>query len=335
MPQPISLFSSYKGKENRITNYCLLMLKLLYEENPKLLARALGEMLGPEVQQAIGVQFHQQGRDADSIPDGSLQQEPLLVRIETKLRDDFSEGQLSRHLKALSGRSGRRVLIALGTFNDDGKGTDELLARLGHGLGVTTKAVSYTQFLAAIRVSDPPIAIQQTLDEFETFLGEEDLLTSWRDWMDVVNCAGTYQIQIDEQVYLCPADGGAYSHRPCRYFGLYQNKAVRYVAEILAVVWVGADRTSRVTWHQPGEKARLESHRQRAVEMVFKHEWARPAQAFLLGPMFSTRFVKDTKGGMLGSKQYFDVSDLDAADAKTLAAKLEADVRSWSNLPGL
>ena len=40
----ISLFSGYNQKENRHTNYCLLMLKLLYEENPKNLSEALSRM---------------------------------------------------------------------------------------------------------------------------------------------------------------------------------------------------------------------------------------------------------------------------------------------------
>jgi hypothetical protein len=38
MTRPISLFSGYSQGENRTTNYCLLLLKMLYEENPKSLA---------------------------------------------------------------------------------------------------------------------------------------------------------------------------------------------------------------------------------------------------------------------------------------------------------
>lgn len=37
MGAPITLFSGYSHGENRTTNYCLLVLKMLYEENPKLL----------------------------------------------------------------------------------------------------------------------------------------------------------------------------------------------------------------------------------------------------------------------------------------------------------
>jgi hypothetical protein len=41
MGKQVSLFSGYGQKENRTTNYCLLMLKLIYEENPKYLSEVI------------------------------------------------------------------------------------------------------------------------------------------------------------------------------------------------------------------------------------------------------------------------------------------------------
>ena len=60
MSKPITLFSGYSQKENRITNYCLLILKMLYEENPKYLSEALGQLAGEDVSSYVGVQFRQQ-----------------------------------------------------------------------------------------------------------------------------------------------------------------------------------------------------------------------------------------------------------------------------------
>jgi hypothetical protein len=42
MSRDITLFSGYSQKENRTTNYCLLVLEMLYEENPKFLGEVLG-----------------------------------------------------------------------------------------------------------------------------------------------------------------------------------------------------------------------------------------------------------------------------------------------------
>ncbi len=46
MSKNIRLFSNYVQRENQTTNYCLLILKLLYEENPKFLSEVLSDIIG-------------------------------------------------------------------------------------------------------------------------------------------------------------------------------------------------------------------------------------------------------------------------------------------------
>jgi hypothetical protein len=76
MSQPITLFSGYSQRENRTTNYCLLVLRMLYEENPKFLAQVLSALVSEEVGERIGVKFRQQERKAASTPYGLILQPP-------------------------------------------------------------------------------------------------------------------------------------------------------------------------------------------------------------------------------------------------------------------
>ena len=55
-----------------------------------------------------------------------------------------------------------------------------------------------------------------------------------------------------------------------------------------------------------------------------------PLRVFLLGEPHETDFRKDSKGGMVGSKQYFDIGELAPEDSRDLAEKLKG--RSWSDL---
>jgi len=80
----ISLFSGYEQRENRTTNYCLLLLKMLYEENPKHLSEVLGSLVSEELGDQVGVRFFQQERRGSSVPDGRIQQRAFTVLIETK-----------------------------------------------------------------------------------------------------------------------------------------------------------------------------------------------------------------------------------------------------------
>lgn len=115
----ISLFSGYNQRENRHTNYCLLLLKQLYEENPRSLAEALDGITGGEGDSVIGVQFRQQEQHSGTIPDGVIKQQPFTLFVETKNFDWFYDDQLESHLDALDAEYvGQKVLIALSKFED-------------------------------------------------------------------------------------------------------------------------------------------------------------------------------------------------------------------------
>ncbi|NES02661.1 MAG: hypothetical protein F6K22_07270 [Okeania sp. SIO2F4] len=61
MSRNIRLFPSYSQRENQTTNHCLLILKMLYEENPKFLSEVLSKLLGESLSGKIEVKFTQQG----------------------------------------------------------------------------------------------------------------------------------------------------------------------------------------------------------------------------------------------------------------------------------
>jgi hypothetical protein len=112
--RPISLFSGYSQRENRTTNYCLLLLKMLYEENPKFLAEVMSTLVGEDLGDRIGVSFRQQQAKGSSVPDGLILQPAFTIYIETKNWDWFYDGQLENHLAGLDKESpGLKVLIAL------------------------------------------------------------------------------------------------------------------------------------------------------------------------------------------------------------------------------
>ena len=117
MGRTISIFSGYSQKENRVTNYCLLVLKMLYEENPKYLGEVLAGLVGEDISSHIGVTFRQQERLQSGTPDGIIVQKSLRVHIETKNWDWFYDSQLENHLADLARENGGiKVLLALGNF---------------------------------------------------------------------------------------------------------------------------------------------------------------------------------------------------------------------------
>lgn len=332
MGADISLFSGYSQKENRTTNYCLLVLKLLYDENPKFLGEALSALVGEDMADIVGVTFRQQARMPSGVPDGVITQRAFTIHIETKNFDWFYDAQLERHLEGLATASGVEVLVALGNLEVREAGrfarVEQLCTEKYRGT-IYFRAATFEDFVDALPTGVSK-TLSDTIDDFEAYLDDAGLLPRWKYRLDVVNCSGRPDDVITHCVYICPAKTGAYQHSRAKYFGMYASKAVRRVALIEAVVEVdGAE--ANVRWkHVDTADADLVA---RAVER--KSRLRAPGDAvrvFLLGPQHETLFEKRSRGGMQGSKMYFDVSPLDPVDAADLAVKLRD--KSWADLRG-
>ena len=147
--------------------------------------------------------------------------------------------------------------------------------------------------------------------------------------LDIINCSGSWQEVYADEVYICPATSGAFSHRQCKYFGAYFNKHVGAVGEIEAVVDVNSENDLEIYWTNYNQNT--ENHLARAKEKAFElrpDEF--PIRVFLLKDLYPTSFVKDSKGGMQGNKIYLNVEDLNITNAKELAGALDGKV--WSDL---
>lgn len=325
MAREISLFSGYSQKENRTTNYCLLVLKMMYEENPKFLGEVLSNLVDASLGDLVGVRFQQQQKRKSSVPDGLIFQRPFAIYIETKNFDWFYDEQLANHLEALHADGpGAKVLLALGKFEAL---TDDRFEQIRRLCATTYQdiyfgAVSFEDLLGAVR--DAPTTSKNLSDaiaDFEAYLDEQGLLPRWKTRLDVVNCSGRPREVIEGGTYLCPATGGAYNHKRSKFFGAYSQKAVRHVALIEAVVDVEGPDQATLKWSNVKRPASelLDLARER------HQQWRAgqyPIRVFLLGDRHKTHFEKESKGGMQTSKRYFDVGDHKPENAADLAKKL-------------
>jgi len=322
----ISLFSGYNSAENRTTNYCLLVLKTLYEDNPKYLSEVLVSLLGENLADIVGVQFSQQEKKKDSIPDGLITQKAFTIYIEAKNWDWFYDSQLEAHLEALrTEQPGMKILIALGNFDNSASDSFERIKTLCAEKYSRTIAFAKLSFEELLSVCEALGGLSKNLSDmlvdFRQYLTEQGLLSSWEKILDVVNCAGLPQEVIEGNVYMCPATGGSYKHSRSKFLGMYRNKKVERVAVIEAVVDLEGPDIAKIKWKnvRGGDSDYIQTARE-------KHKtWRKddyPMRVFILGPLIETAFHKGTKGGLLGSKRYFDIGALEAADAEDLARKL-------------
>jgi len=153
-------------------------------------------------------------------------------------------------------------------------------------------------------------------------------MESWEQQLDVVNCAKYFEDIFRESTYICPVKGNSYQHRRSKYFGLYRNKTVELVANIDAVVDVHAGGSELLWKNVDALRESLIAVARTMAQQLRPNEF--PKRVFLLSGCYPTDFYKDTPGGMFPSKQYFDISELNVADSKDLALKLNG--RGWSEV---
>ena len=72
-----------------------------------------------------------------------------------------------------------------------------------------------------------------------------------------------------------------------------------------------------------GEGRRLQRSREKKLEL---RPGEGPIRVFLLGHLFETDFRKNSPGGMLQSKRYFDIAPSQAKNAEELAQRLKGHV---------
>lgn len=333
MGRSISLFADYKG-ENALTNYCGLILKLLYRESPASFEEVMVGLVPDSHPISVGPVFLQQSKVQRSIPDLLIQQRAFNVWFETKVNDWFYSEQLEAHLKGLSGQSGTNVLIALSNFEAselEGRFADDIAKAAA--LGVHFRALTFEEFVAALEEVPSSQSFKEMLAEFVQFLDRGGHLPKWKHLLEVVNCAATIP-EVQSGAYICPATGGAYAHRRARYLGTYGSKLVQSIHEVRGAVVVEKGGSSgRLLHSNSGESAsRL------VADAIVKVLALRPAE-IAAGPMHvilvetghPTEFKKETSGGLFQSKKYFwDIAKrVGAKNSAELAERLRG--KAWGD----
>lgn len=333
MGKNVSWFSTYPEGENRTTNYCLLTLKLIYEANQEAFVEVLSGLFERDLSGHFGVKFRQQEKKANGIPDGLIIQNPVQIFIETKHFDWFYSEQLERHLHDLADQGpGLKILLALGNFEGDYHDRFSSVIEICNTVfknQIIFKASTFEEFLAAITVPNIPIGLDNAIHELRLYLDQSGLLPSWEKWLDVINCSTLAQDVLDGSVYMCPAEGGAYSHDRCKYFGMYRDKKVEKIAIIRAVVDVESEDVAKLLWNN-SEEHKDKLLNEALAKLSNFRPGAFPTRVFLLGELFETEFIKETPYGLRGSKTYFNIEAAKTNDAQKLAHFLKG--KNWGEI---
>lgn len=333
MGRPISLFSEYKQKENRVTNYCGLMMKLVYEESPRKFEELLANLIGGENSVVIGPSFTQQTKEEKSIPDLSITQESFSIFFETKLTDWHYSDQIDRHINGFNKSTDKKILFLLANeYNEDRNTKYKKAIDVAKNVNIILRPITFEEFIDTLEGACVTEYLKNLLDEFKSYLDSGSLLPRWKYMLDVVNCRGTLE-EIENNVYMCPETGGAYRHRRAKYFGVYADKKVSKIFEVDALVSIKKNLSNpEIKWKNNLDikddiLIKLAKEKINSWSYRIKENENTPLQVFLLSNGAVTNFIKDSDGGLQSSKMYFWDIAKDRTNAVELANKLNG--KNW------
>ncbi|MFA5705844.1 MAG: hypothetical protein WDA41_05770, partial [Candidatus Neomarinimicrobiota bacterium] len=321
-------------KENSLTNYCGLLMKMLYEDSPRKFEELLATLLKTDTNIVVGPTFTQQTKTVKSIPDLAITQKSFSVFFETKTTDWFYEDQIIRHIAGFNQTADNKVLFLLSNFENDN--LEEQFAKeikAAKKQKIILQPLTFEDFVGSLEQVCNSEYLRNLLDEFKLYLDRNGRLPKWKYLLDVVSCSGTLE-EIEQGVYMCPDTGGAYSHRRAKYFGPYSSKKVADIFEINAIVVIEKNLgEAKIKWKNKNIKddTLIEQARQKLQNWQWRIDENKsvPLQVFLLDNRKETNFVKETNGGMLQSKKYFWDIATDCKNSQELAEKLRD--KNWGD----
>lgn len=309
MGKEISLFQTYKQGENAHTNYTMLLLKMIYEYSINEFEELITNLIADEnLDISIGINFIQQEKRGNSTPDALITQKAFNIVIETKNTvNNFSDDQLEKHLKSMAD-GGNTLSILLALSNSDGKSKDfSNIINLCEKAGVKFVNIDFENLLAIIKGLNLSPYLISHVNDYESYLNQQNLLPTWKYRLDVVNCTKTMEL-VEKWGYVCPAQDGSYNHKRSKYFGAYQDKAVRLVAEIKGVVDFYKKDEYRILWKND-EQLNKDALKEEAEKIKNSVAGNFDKRVFVLDKPTKINFTKKSFGGMQCSKRYFDLRD--------------------------
>jgi hypothetical protein len=215
----------------------MLLLSRLYTYSSAKFFTFLGKIL-PE-NASVELLFNLQERSTGSIPDATITQDSFKIVVETKLYGNFSLSQLQNHLQSFKNED-YKVLLTLDPSPMNQKTNNQLQKEINAhnskaGTNIIHRHLTFDELISRINevIDDRDYEMQDVLDDYREYCYSSGLIPD--DWKRMrVQLAGT-TININKQLnlYYDNVERGFSGHR---FLGLYNQKAVRAIGEIIAIV---------------------------------------------------------------------------------------------------
>lgn len=312
----IHYFQRYSQKENTATNNTLLLFSRLYKNSPLKFKVFFNQLLN-DVDFDIGIQFSQQEKNSESVPDGIISQDSFKLLIETKLNSkDFNIKQFKNHLKSFNDES-FQILLALspGPIKSEVKKkiTQEISAyNLKHNLFIKFVDITFKQIIEKFRevIHEYDFELLEIIEDYEDYCNSSQLISNHENKMRVIPCGGSINENLANNIYYAPSKRNPSEHS---YIGLYTNKMVKAIGKLSNIINANLIGDQLEIKHSLNDVSATEkSNILKIISEAKKNNgWdiSRDHSFFCVDKFVETEFKKETKYALQGSK-FFNLNSV-------------------------
>ncbi|MCY4303748.1 MAG: hypothetical protein OXC62_03025 [Aestuariivita sp.] len=326
----VTYFPPYSQDENMVTNAVLLLLAQVNRLAPSVFSGLLTRLTDDEY--FIGPTFKNQIRhpNAQSVPDALIRQIPFEIYLETKKGNDLDCSQICQHfdtIKKIENVEGSSVLLGLTRMPIDREKLGKLQER-GMKKKVRFFTTTFSELADILEKSSDEFRLELNaiIEEFRAFIQELKLMPDSDNRLLINPCGNTYEQNCYHHIYY---DQPTRSKIFCKYLGLYKEKSVSRIGEVLAVVNARTDIESRkveitknhpLSWcnalHEPTEQ-----EKDRILEIARKTGTHKEERYYIVEKFVECTFKKKSKHGVQGHR-YFSLDGEDGIIRECFADKL-------------
>lgn len=259
--------------------------------------------------------FQLQEKNDKSVLDATITQDSFKIAVETKLSDWFYGDQLERHLSSFKNEK-QKVLLTLAPEymeTEKRKVFESRLADYNKSQETPIRHVNTTfeELVNRIQevIDDRDYEIQEVLEDYLNYCYHDGLIPVSDGWkfMRVQLAGTTFDFNVRENLYYDNIERGFRAHR---YLGLYKNKSVRAVGEVIAIITGTQNQNGTLTYQV--EQGELTEERKKTIERAIldgkKYGYVLDStRFFFVKEFYETDFRKSTPRAPMGTR-IFDLT---------------------------
>jgi hypothetical protein len=338
----IHYFPRYSQKENMVTNNTLLLFSRLYNHSTDQFNRFINTLLeGSNIEELdTTIKFHQQVKKKNSVPDAVIEQQSFKIIIETKLYGQENIKQIKKHCDSFNNED-RQLFLWINKEKIKDEYYQRVIKTLNEINENREKKISFasTTFKEICRCFNEVLSQYDRemiglVDDYEAFCNESILIDNADTKLRVILSGTTYEQNLKYNIYYASRDRSYQNHK---YLGLYKDKAVRAIGEVISSVDISYDLKSdalEILETQLGivTESQIEAIKRVIFEAKEKYGYdlSDEHRFFFVEKYYQTKFIKPTKGGLMGQK-YFDLADIEgfSENMSTEEIALLLNGREW------